>query len=244
MLVRAQRARRPLENPKPRVERGSDMESIEISAKSEEEAVDVALAELGLSRSEVEIVVVKRGRGGLFGLRSEDVRVRVTPLALVAVQDSDVSSMARTVLERVLSSMGIRANVSLATKGGGDEETVSLDIVGEDLGILIGRRGETLSSLQYMVNLIASRHFKSRVRVVVDVEGYRERRHESLRLLARRLADQVKSSGRSATLEPMPAGERRIVHLELRDSLHVVTESVGEGESRKVAILPKGDAGG
>jgi spoIIIJ-associated protein len=135
--------------------------------------------------------------------------------------------------------MGMPANVSLAAKGSGDDETISLDIVGEDLGILIGRRGETLSSLQYVVNLIASRHFKTRVRVVVDVEGYRQRRHESLRSLARRFADQVKSTGRSVTLEPMPASERRIIHLELRDNPHVTTQSIGEGESRKVAILAK-----
>ncbi|UCG83105.1 MAG: single-stranded DNA-binding protein, partial [Dehalococcoidia bacterium] len=104
-----------------------------------------------------------------------------------------------------------------------------------------GRRGETLSSLQYLVNLITSRHFKSRVGVVVDVEGYRQRRYESLRFLARRLADQVKNTGRSVTLEPMSAGERRVIHLELRDNPHVTTQSIGQGESRKVAILSKGN---
>jgi spoIIIJ-associated protein len=218
------------------------MESIEISAKSEEEAVDIALAEFGLSRSEVEVVVLKKGRSGLFGLGSEEVRVRVTPLSVLSSQDAGVSSMARDVLESILSSMGIDARVNLATKGSGDEETISLDIVGEDLGILIGRRGETLSSLQYLVNLVASRHFKARVRVVVDVEGYRQRRNDSLRFLARRLADQVKSTGRSVTLEPMPASERRIIHLELRDNAHVTTQSIGQGESRKVAILTRGDS--
>ena len=106
------------------------MESIEISAKSEEEAVDIALAELGLSRSEIEVVVVKRGKGGLFGLRSEEVRVRVTPLALVSGQDAGVSSMAKEMLESILSLMGVSANVNLATRGGGDDEAISLDIIG------------------------------------------------------------------------------------------------------------------
>ena len=218
------------------------MKSIEISAKSEEEAVDLALAELGLSRSEVEVVVVKKGRGGLFGLGSEEVRVRVTPLGLFSSEDVDVGGMAKEILENLLSLAEISASVNLGAKGSGDEAVISLDIEGEDLGILIGRRGETLSSLQYLVNLIVSRRLKSRVGVVVDVEGYRQRRYESLRLLARRLADQVRSTGRSVTLEPMTAGERRIIHLELRDDPYVTTQSIGEGEARKVAILSKSDS--
>jgi len=218
------------------------VKSIEISAKSEEEAVDLALAELGLSRSEVEVVVVKKGRGGLFGLGSEEVRVRVTPLGLFSSEDVDVGGMAKEVLENLLSLAEISASVNLGAKGSGDEAVIPLDIEGEDLGILIGRRGETLSSLQYLVNLIVSRRLKSRVGVVVDVEGYRQRRYESLRLLARRLADQVRSTGRSVTLEPMTAGERRIIHLELRDDPYVTTQSIGEGEARKVAILSKSNS--
>jgi len=224
------------------LERRFVVESIEISAKSEEEAVDLALAELGLSRSEVEVVVVKKGRGGLFGLGSEEVRVRVTPLGLFSSEDVDVGGMAKEVLENLLSLAEISASVNLGAKGSGDEAVIPLDIEGEDLGILIGRRGETLSSLQYLVNLIVSRRLKSRVGVVVDVEGYRQRRYESLRLLARRLADQVRSTGRSLTLEPMTAGERRIIHLELRDDPYVTTQSIGEGEARKVAILSKSNS--
>jgi spoIIIJ-associated protein len=215
------------------------MESIEIGAKSEEEAVDIALAELGLSRSEVEVEVIKRGRGGLFGLGSEEVRVRVTPVKDLPSGEISAGSKAKEVLGSLLSLLDIQANVNLETRGSGDQAATTLDIVGEDLGILIGRRGETLLSLQYLINLIVSRHFKSRVGVLVDVEGYRRRRHESLQLLARRLADQVKSTGRSVTLEPMPAGERRIIHLELRDHPHVMTQSIGQGDGRKVAILAK-----
>ena len=218
------------------------MESIEISANSEEEAVELALAKLGLSRSEVEVVVVKKGRGGLFGLGSEEVRVRVTPLGLLSNEDVDVGGMAKEVLENLLSLVEISASVNLEAGGSGDQAVISLDIEGEDLGILIGRRGETLSSLQYLVNLIVGRRLKAGVGVVVDVAGYRQRRYESLRLLARRLADQVRSTGRSVTLEPMPAGERRIIHLELSDDPYVTTQSIGQGEARKVAILSKGDS--
>ena len=219
------------------------MERVEISAKSEEEAVDIALAELGMSRSEVEVVVLKKGRGGLFGLGSEEVRVRVTPLELLSDEDVDVGGMAKGVLENLLNLTGITASVTLGMEGSEDQAAITLDIEGEDLGILIGRRGETLSSLQYLVNLIISRHLKSRVGVVVDVEGYRQRRYESLRLLARRMADQVRSTGRSVTLESMPAGERRIIHIELRDNPYVITQSIGQGEGRKIAILSRDNEG-
>jgi len=146
--------------------------------------------------------------------------------------------MSKAVLQDILSLMNVPANVML-DKSAGDVGNIPLDIKGEDLGILIGRRGETLSALQYLVNLIISRRLKGRVGVVVDVEGYRQRRYESLRLLARRLAEQVRSTGRSVTLEPMPPNERRIIHLELKDNPDVTTQSIGQGEERKIAILSK-----
>jgi spoIIIJ-associated protein len=214
------------------------MESVEVSAKTEEEAIAIALAELGLSRSEVEVVVVKKGKTGIFGFGSEEVRVRVTPLGQKPEGGEDVAGMAQAVLQDILSLMKVPASVVL-DKSGGESGNIPLDIKGEDLGILIGRRGETLSALQYIINLILSRRLKSRVGVVVDVEGYRQRRYESLRLLARRLAEQVKSTGRSVTLEPMPPNERRIIHLELKDNPDVTTQSIGQGEERKIAILSK-----
>jgi spoIIIJ-associated protein len=219
------------------------MESVEVSAKTEEEAVAIALAELGLSRSEVEVVVVKKGKTGIFGFGSEEVRVRVTPLGQKPEEGENVAGMAKAVLQDVLSLMNVPANVVL-DKSGGDLGNIPLDIKGEDLGILIGRRGETLSALQYLVNLIISRRLKSRVGVVVDVEGYRQRRYESLRLLARRLAEQVRTTGRSVTLEPMPPNERRIIHLELKDNPDVATQSIGQGEERKIAILSKSSSKG
>ncbi len=168
--------------------------------------------------------------------------MRVTPLGLLSNEDVDVGGMAKEVLENLLSLVEISASVNLEAGGSGDQAVISLDIEGEDLGILIGRRGETLSSLQYLVNLIVGRRLKAGVGVVVDVAGYRQRRYESLRLLAQRLADQVRSTGSSVTLEPMPAAERRIIHLELKDDPYVTTQSIGQGEARKVAILSKGDS--
>jgi spoIIIJ-associated protein len=218
------------------------MESIEVSARTEEEAVAIALAELGMSRSEVEVVVLKKGKTGIFGFGSEEVKVRVTPLAEKSGSQDDVGVLAKTVLEELLSLLGVSANVVLVGRGAGGTEAIQLDIRGDDLGILIGRRGETLSSLQYLVNLIVSRRVKAHAGVAVDVEGYRERRYESLRLLARRLAEQVKSTSRPITLEPMPPNERRIIHLELKDNPHVTTQSIGQADERKISIIPKGSS--
>jgi spoIIIJ-associated protein len=113
-----------------------------------------------------------------------------------------------------------------------------LDVEGDDLGILIGRRGSTLASLQYILNLIVAKKVKHRVAFGVDVDGYRRRREQALVTLARRMADRVRGTGRSVTLEPMPPNERRIVHLALAQDPAVMTVSIGEGEARKVAITP------
>ena len=152
--------------------------------------------------------------------------------------------LAKEVLEKLLSLMGVTASVSLKQEGAGESETISLDVSGEDLGILIGRRSETLTALRYLVNLIVSRRIKARVLIGVDVGGYRQRRYQSLEALAQRLAEQVKSSGRPVTLEPMSADERRVVHLALRDDPDVATQSVGQEDERKVTILLKRPGGG
>jgi spoIIIJ-associated protein len=114
-----------------------------------------------------------------------------------------------------------------------------LNIEGEDLGILIGRRGETLAAIQYLLRLMVNHRMRRWVNLVVDVEGYKSRREEQLRSLALRMADRVAKSGRAVALEAMPPAERRIVHITLRDHPDVTTQSVGEGDHRKVTIIPK-----
>ena len=157
---------------------------------------------------------------------------------------SEVVEAAQSVLETLLSLMGITASVASSVESpvGGEERdisSVSLDIEGEDLGILIGRRGQTLASLQYVVRLIVGHQTNVRLPIVIDVEGYKQRRSESLRALAWRMAEQVKGKSIPYTLEPMPAFERRVIHLTLADHPDVTTESTGYGEARKVVILPK-----
>jgi len=213
------------------------MEALEVSAKNIEEAVELALNKLGLSRSEVEIEVLQEGKRGILGWGGEQAKVRVTPLTS-AEEPGDVAAIAKEVVEKLLFLMQVPATIQVMAVED-NESPLTIDISDGDLGILIGRRGQTLSALQYMVNFIASRKLKSGVRVIVDVAGYRKRRHEELQNLALRVAELVKSSRRSITLEPMPAVERRVIHLTLRNDPEITTQSMGYGDSRKVIVSPK-----
>jgi spoIIIJ-associated protein len=144
-------------------------------------------------------------------------------------------------LQELLGKMQISANVTVHRAPVAETEGAPwvLQIRGRDLGMLIGRRGETLAALQYITRLICSRELQRRANIVLDVEGYKTRREEMLRRLALRMADQAVQLGRTVALEPMPPFERRIVHLALRSNANVRTESTGEGEHRKVTIIPQ-----
>jgi spoIIIJ-associated protein len=144
-------------------------------------------------------------------------------------------------LQELLKQMQVEATVITrrATQEDDEAQHWSLEIQGRDLGALIGRRGETLAALQYITRLIASRDLERRVNIVIDVEGYKSRRESLLRRLAKRMADQAVQRGRTVSLEPMPPHERRIIHLALRDNPNVTTESVGDGDRRKVTIVPR-----
>lgn len=158
-------------------------------------------------------------------------------------KDSDITEVAKSVLETLITKLGVVASVVPQAKpvAGGEEAATSidLDIKGEDLGILIGRRGQTLACLQYLVRLIVGYQTEAWVPIIIDVEGYKQRRYEALQALAWRLAEQVKARKVPFTLEPMLAYERRIIHLALADHADVITESIGEGEARRVVIRPK-----
>ena len=217
----------------------STPQAIDASGKTVEDAIESGLAELGLERHEVTIEVISQGRPGLFGIGGESARVRLTPASLELPEGEEVG-YAQQLLEKLLTLMDVEADVTVRapeTAGDGIGRTRAvLDVNGDDLGILIGRRGLTMSSLQYLLNLAVSRQFRNTAPFLVDVEGYRRRREEWLLDLAFRMAERVRSSGRSITLEPMPPNERRIVHLALAKDPTVETASIGEGERRKVAI--------
>jgi len=156
----------------------------------------------------------------------------------------DLTGVARSVLETLLDLMGVAASVAPSTTllVEDEEETadsINLEITGEDLGILIGRRGLTLSCLQYMVRIIVGHQTQTWLPITIDVEGYKRRRYDVLQALAWRIADQVKTRKMPFALEPMLAYERRVIHLTLADHPDVTTQSSGEGEERKVVILPR-----
>lgn len=220
------------------------MESVEVSAKTVDDAVNEALARLGLTRDQVDVLVLSEGSRGLFGLRSEPARVQVTPRAAPSAAASgapgDAISDAQALLEGLLKAMDMPdATVERRLMQEGSEESVILNIAGDDLGALIGRHGEALSSLQYILNLMLGRKGHEGTPVMVDVGGYRQRRYESLRAMALRLADRVRATGRPVELRPMPARERRVIHLALADFKGVTTQSVGEGVDRRIAIAPR-----
>jgi spoIIIJ-associated protein len=144
-------------------------------------------------------------------------------------------------VSKLLYHLNLQAQVSAHYEESDHEgrQTVNVDVRGDDLSILIGRRSETLNAFQYVASLMVGKEMQQWVHLVIDVEGYRSRRERQLRQMARRLAEQVIKSGRRQVLEPMPASERRLIHLELRDHPAVTTESIGEEPYRKVTIIPK-----
>ncbi|MDP6070289.1 MAG: RNA-binding cell elongation regulator Jag/EloR [SAR202 cluster bacterium] len=208
------------------------MTEITITAKTVDEAIELALKELDAERAKVEIDVVSRGKAGILGIGSEPAKVRVALLDA----PSDVATTTTEVLDEIISLLGVDVVTSLTQA---DKENLggpAFDIEGDDAGLLIGRRGETLKSLQFLVKYMVSQKLGVNANLQVDVEGYQERRNEALGNMARRVAQRVMDSGNPISLEPMPANERRIVHLTLADHARVTTESAGSGMSRQVVV--------
>jgi spoIIIJ-associated protein len=160
----------------------------------------------------------------------------------VDAPDENMLNVARDTVEELVKAMKVHARVTVQKGRPEDPQDripVQVDIRGDDLSILIGPKAETLNALQYIAGLIISKEIGHSIPLVVDVEGYRVRRSQQIRQLARRMAEQATRTGRRQVLEPMPASERRLVHIELRDHANVSTESVGEEPRRKVTIIPK-----
>jgi spoIIIJ-associated protein len=168
------------------------------------------------------------------------------PVSLRMEDKESPEEDARRVLEGLLKAMQVPSRVVLAPIPEGldmSPHTVALNIQGRDLGLLIGRQGQTLASLQFLLNLMVARRAKGRLPIIVDVEGYKSRRYEALNALAIRFADQVRKTGQPAALEPMSAFERRLVHLALSPFRDILTESTGTGMSRKVVIHYRDEEG-
>ncbi|HBM80452.1 MAG TPA: protein jag [Clostridiaceae bacterium] len=202
--------------------------TIEATGKNTDEAIENALNELNVSRKNVDVEVLEKGSKGLFGIiGSKLARVRITV-------KNDYEYEARSFLKNVLNSMGIKSEIEIVDENG----ELKINISGKNMGILIGHRGETLDSLQYLTSLVINKNntdgeYK---RVVIDTENYRHKREETLIKLANRLAIKVRTTNTRVVLEPMNPYERRIIHSALQNSPYVFTHSEGEEPYRKVII--------
>ncbi len=236
---------------------------LEVIAPSVEEAIEKGLQILGLTQADIDVEILDEGKKGLLGLGTRQARVvlKVKPQffeagldasadepglstqndAVTPIDEPEEVIIARETIQIILEKMRVKANVSVRM-GESDAnriQPVLIDIEGADLSFLIGRKAETINALQFITSLIVSREVGRWIPLQIDVQKYRRRRADELRKLARRIADQVVSTGRQQALEPMPPNERRIVHIELRDHPEVETESDGEDPKRKVVVRLK-----
>src|SRR5256712_5302372 len=205
------------------------MRQVEITGRTVEEAVGRAAGELGVERDDVDVEVVDPGARGMLGLGAREARVRVT-------LKGNPGAIAHTVMARLLQEMGLPGTVRVHQQ----DDVISVQVSGERLGALIGRRGTTLDAVQLLLGLMVARQTRAKTHVVVDVEGYRERRRVALEELARRTAERAARG--EIELEPMDASERRIIHTTLAEHPQVMTFSRGEGAARRVVVAPRQDA--
>jgi Predicted RNA-binding protein len=201
------------------------MKFVEKSGKSVEEALRLALIELEASREQVDIEVLEEGAKGFLGIGAKDSRIRVT-------KRNNVIDTARNFLSSILKEMKINTELEFEQIG----EVLNINMIGEDMAILIGKRGQTLDSLQYLVSLVVNKERDEYLRVVLDTENYRAKRKETLESLAEKLASKVKKSRKNVILEPMNPYERRIIHSALQNNPNVSTKSEGDEPYRKVVI--------
>ena len=210
------------------------MASVEKTARTVDDAVELALAELGVARERVQVEVLEEGRP-LFGiLGAAQVRVRVTARVTVGER-------AARMLTEMMGHMGVEGTTKVVEE---DEAQALIDIQGDELGLLIGKHGQTLAAVQHLLGLMANRGEEQRKRVILDAQGYRERREESLRHLALASARKAKQTGEPVTLDPLLPHERRIIHTVLAEDPGVATRSIGEDPTRRIVIEPKGGAEG
>jgi spoIIIJ-associated protein len=222
------------------------MKSVEIEAKTADDAIQKACDELGVSREDLEVEVLASGSSGFLGLGAKNAKIRATvkekqvprPVAArppAMPTDNQVAETAKKILQDLLRLLEMEATVDLEE----DSERILLNIRGDGSGLLIGRKGQTLDAMEYLINKIVHKDAEDKKRIVVDTENYRFRREDSLVKLAQRLGEKAKRLGRPVTISPMSAHDRRIVHLALEEDRSLRTWSTGTGLYRKVIISPE-----
>ncbi|SHI13158.1 spoIIIJ-associated protein [Sporobacter termitidis DSM 10068] len=210
------------------------LKSIEVSGKSEEDAIQTALGQLGLMRDEVSVEIIQQAKAGFLGLKSTPAVIRVS-------YECDETHAER--VEKFLTGLFLRMGVKATPEIKEADGVISVNLTGEDPGALIGRRGETLDAIQHLTNYVVNRGLSGRVRVNVDTENYRERRNEALEHLAEKVASKVIKYRRNMTLEPMNSYERHIIHTALQDYENVTTYSIGTEPNRRIVVAYEHKAG-
>ncbi len=206
------------------------MEYKEYQGKNVDEAITNACVDLGITADKLKYEVVEKGSGGFLGIGSK-------PAVIQAKKNEDIDEIAREFLTQVLSAMEITADINIEVEENEKENIINIDVVGDDMGILIGKRGQTLDSLQYLVSLVVNKESEKFNRVKLDTENYRERRKATLENLAKNIAIKVKRIKRPVALEPMNPYERRIIHSALQDDKYCTTKSEGEEPYRHVVVI-------
>ncbi len=206
------------------------MDMLTFSAKTVDEAVTKALIELGTTSDKLEYEVVDKGSAGFLGIGSKPAIIRAKKKE--SIQDSAVEFLAR-----IFKAMDMEVDITAAYND--EEKELSVNLEGDDMGILIGKRGQTLDSLQYLVSLIVNKNSEGYLRVKLDTENYREKRKKTLETLAKNIAYKVKRTKRPVSLEPMNPYERRIIHAALQNDKYVLTRSEGEEPFRHVVVALK-----
>ena len=204
------------------------MRSEEFSAKTVEEALKSALDSFGLETDDVTYEILEQPTKGFLGFGGKNARIKVT-------EKYSAERVGVGFLKQVFADMELNAEVKVTKK----DEYFLFEIIGENLGILIGRRGDTLDALQFLLNLVLNKESEEKVKGILDVENYREKREETLEHLGIKLAERARRTGQRVVLEPMNPQERRIIHMVLQDDKTVSTFSEGEEPYRKVIIVPK-----
>lgn len=202
--------------------------TVKKSAKTVQEAVALALAELRLSKDDVIVNVIEEGSKGIFGLGAKDAVVEVT-------SNVNPEERAREFLTEVFTCMGMRIDIDITR----EEKMMKVNLSGENMGIIIGKHGDTLDALEHLLSLAVNRGDGDYVKVILDTENYREKRRATLVRLAENLASSISEQKKKITLEPMSSNERRIIHATLQNNPNVDTYSIGEEPYRKIVIALK-----
>ena len=206
------------------------MEFIEVSAKTVDYAITEASIKLGTTSDKIEVEVIEKGSTGFLGIKSK-------PAIIKARKKNDTVDNIREFLENVFSAMNMEVTIDI--KKAEDDKVYEVELSGKEMGLLIGKRGQTLDSLQYLTNLAVNKHSDGYIKVKLDTEDYRQRRKDTLENLAKNIAYKVKRTKRPVSLEPMNPFERRVIHSALQGDRYVETHSEGEEPFRHVVVTLK-----